>query len=127
MPNGVDHVKACLDSIGVKPSDLDMILLTHEHVDHAGGVPEFCEHAIVAAHRLAANKLTLKDEFVLMGKAFGAKSEAFHIDVLLSENTTINLGNYELQVIHTPGHCSGVICFYAVSYTHLTLPTILLV
>ncbi len=67
---------------------------------------------MVAAHRLAANKLTLQDEFVLMNKAFGSQADVFHIDILLSENTVINLGNYELHVIHTPGHCSGAVCFY---------------
>ena len=47
-----------------------------------------------------------------MNKAFGSVADEFHIDLFLNEGTTINLGNYELQVISTPGHCSGAICFY---------------
>ena len=112
LPDGVKSVKACLAEVGLTQDDLHMMLLTHEHIDHAGGVPELGAKTIVAAHRLAANKLTLQDEFVLMNKAFGSSSDFFHIDMFLTEGTSINLGNYELQVIHTPGHCSGAVCFY---------------
>ncbi len=112
LPNGVDSVVSRLASIGVTPQDIDLVLLTHEHIDHAGGAPFFAPHAMVGAHRLAANKLTLNDEFVLMNQAFDAPSKPLHIDVFLHEGMSINLGNYELQVIHTPGHCSGAICFH---------------
>lgn len=112
LPDTTESVTASLKEVGLTPDDIDLVLLTHEHIDHAGGVPFFGKKAIVGAHRLAANKLTLKDEFVLMNKAFGSSAEPFHIDLFLTEGTTINLGNYELQVIHTPGHCSGAICFY---------------
>ena len=112
LPDGTENVVAALAEVGVTPNDIDLVLLTHEHIDHAGGVPFFGKKAMVAAHRLAANKLTLQDEFVLMNKAFGSQADVFHIDLFLSENTVINLGNYELHVIHTPGHCSGAVCFY---------------
>lgn len=112
LPDGVDAVVSALAEAGLTPDDIDLVLLTHEHIDHAGGVPYFGKKSMVAAHRLAANKLALQDEFVLMNKAFGSESDAFHIDLFLSENTIINLGNYELHVVHTPGHCSGAVCFY---------------
>jgi hydroxyacylglutathione hydrolase len=112
LPDGVESVKDCLSQVGLNADDIDLVLLTHEHIDHAGGVPVFGERALVAAHRLAANKLTLQDEFVLMNNAFGSESEKFHIDLFLAEDTTINLGNYELHVVYTPGHCSGAVCFY---------------
>jgi hydroxyacylglutathione hydrolase len=112
LPDSTDRVCDSLASVGLAPTDIDLVLLTHEHIDHAGGAPFFGRHALVAAHRLAANKLTLRDEFVLMNKAFGAVADEFRIDFFLAEENTINLGNYELQVIWTPGHCSGAICFY---------------
>jgi glyoxylase-like metal-dependent hydrolase (beta-lactamase superfamily II) len=112
LPDSTDHVCACLAGAGLAPEDIDLVLLTHEHIDHAGGAPFFGRHALVAAHRLAANKLTLRDEFVLMSGAFGAVSDEFRIDLILGEETTISLGNYELRVMATPGHCSGAVCFY---------------
>lgn len=112
LPDSIEYLCECLAEVGLSPQDIHMVLLTHEHIDHAGGAPFFAHSAIIGAHRLAANKLTLRDEFVLMNKAFDSAAEEFQIDLFLNEGTTINLGNYELQVISTPGHCSGAICFY---------------
>lgn len=112
LPDAYAHVTQCLAGLGLQPGDIDMVLLTHEHIDHAGCAPLFGQHALVAAHRLAANKLTIRDEFVVMNKAFGSAADAFHLDIFLTEDTTINLGNFELRVIHTPGHCSGAVCFF---------------
>jgi hydroxyacylglutathione hydrolase len=111
LPNTVPHLHDCLAEIGLTPQDIDVVLLTHEHIDHAGGAPSFTS-SIVAAHPLAANKLLLKDEFTLMNDAFDEKAFHFEADLIVDEGTSFNLGNYELQVLHTPGHCSGAICVY---------------
>lgn len=113
LPDARDHVVACLAELDLRPDDIDLLLLTHEHIDHAGCAPYFAHHALVGAHRLAANKLTVRDEFVLNNKAFnGIEREEFRLDLSLVEGTVINLGKYDLQVIHTPGHCSGAVCFF---------------
>lgn len=111
LPNTVPHLIDCLRDLGLRPRDIHFVLLTHEHIDHAGGAPAF-ESAVIAAHPLAANKLALKDEFTMMNGVFDEKVESFAVDLLLDEGTSIDLGNYEFQIIHTPGHCSGAICVY---------------
>lgn len=120
LPNGVESVTACLASIGITPKDIQLVLLTHEHVDHAGGVPELGCNAIIGAHRLAADKLAIRDEFALMTGALGKlNDEPFHIDLHLATGVIIDLGNYELHVIHTPGHCSGAVCFFEPNHRFL--------
>jgi len=111
LPMTVNHLADCLREIGLQLCDIDMLLLTHEHIDHAGGAPMF-ESATIAAHPLAANKLALKDEFTMMSGVFDEKATDFAADLLVDEGTSISLGNYELQILHTPGHCSGAICVY---------------
>ena len=34
------------------------------------------------------------------------------VDFWLEEGNHIDLGNYQLQVLHTPGHTSGCVCLY---------------
>lgn len=112
LPTTTAHFERCLGEIGLSRSDIKIVVLTHEHIDHAGGTPYFAGNAVIAAHRLAANKLVLKDEFALMNRAFDEEAGDFEIDFLVDEGATIDLGNFELQIMHTPGHCSGAICIY---------------
>ncbi len=100
-----------LAELGLHVTDVNLIILTHEHVDHIGATAFFHRTAVVAAHRLAANKLELQDEFVTLLKRDQA-SKPFWVDVWLEDGCIIDLENYELQVIHTPGHTSGCICLY---------------
>ena len=112
MADGFPQLKQSLGDLGLVPADINLIILTHEHFDHIGAAPLFFESALVAAHRLAANKIELQDEFVMMNKYFNLSGRSFHADVWLESDTIIELGNYKLQTLHTPGHCSGCICLY---------------
>jgi glyoxylase-like metal-dependent hydrolase (beta-lactamase superfamily II) len=106
------QLEAAMMEIGLKPSDIHFIVLTHEHFDHIGATSFFYENAVVAAQRLAANKIELQDEFVTMVKSRDSSAIAFHADVWLEHDTMIDLGNYRLRALHTPGHTSGCICLY---------------
>jgi hydroxyacylglutathione hydrolase len=112
LPTTFDLTVDALASINMMPKDIDLILLTHEHIDHAGGAVLMPPSCIVSAHRLAANKLALKDEFSLMNHAFSVNFNAFEIDIHLEQGSVIDLGSHKLEIIHTPGHCSGSICVY---------------
>ncbi len=105
-------LKRRLSELGLRVGDVNLIILTHEHYDHIGATAFFHRTAIVAAHRLAANKLELQDEFVTFSKYRNQPSKPFWVDIWLEDDSIIGLGNYELQVIHTPGHTSGCICLY---------------
>jgi N-acyl homoserine lactone hydrolase len=59
-----------LDRVGVRPADVDTILLTHNHLDHSGCVPEFrSAHVYVQRRELAryaeALELPRRFEFLL--------------------------------------------------------------
>jgi glyoxylase-like metal-dependent hydrolase (beta-lactamase superfamily II) len=101
-----------LASVGLTRDDIHIIVLTHEHLDHIGCVPFFSPRSVIAAHSMAANKIGMQDEFVLMSKSFKLNVDEYHIDFHLHHGTTIDLGGTSLQVLHTPGHSSGSICLY---------------
>jgi hydroxyacylglutathione hydrolase len=105
-------LKRRLAELGLRVRDINLIVLTHEHYDHIGATAFFHRTAVVAAHRLAANKLELQDEFVTFSKYRNQPNRPFWVDVWLEDGSIIDLGNYELQVMHTPGHTSGCICLY---------------
>jgi len=37
------YVEKALKSIGVEPSNIDIVLITHAHIDHVGGLKVFCK------------------------------------------------------------------------------------
>ena len=104
-----------LEELDLKPSQIHLILLTHEHFDHTGACSNFFETAVIGAHPLAASKISLQDEFVIMSRYLDGASKPFRADIWLQDNSYIDLGNYKVRVMHTPGHCSGCICLLELS------------
>ena len=112
MTANFPHLKASLQELNLRPKDIHFIILTHEHFDHIGTTGYFFATAVVAAHRLAANKIELQDEFVTMMKYCTSSCKPFHADLWLEDGSLIDLGNYKLHALHTPGHTSGCMCLY---------------
>jgi len=112
MASNLPNLKDCLAEVGVELANIHLVILTHEHFDHIGASCFLHESAVLAAHRLTANKLYLQDQFVMMSDYFDRLAKPFSVDISLSTDSTIELGNYRLCGIHTPGHTSGCICLY---------------
>ena len=112
MAINFDVICACLAEIGLSIDDIGIVVLTHEHIDHVGGLGNFPKHIVVAAHYRAANKLRLDDQFSMLSGAYGAKKTAGHVDIHLEDGTLIDLGGIQLRAIYTPGHCSGAMCLF---------------
>ena len=76
------------------------ILITHSHMDHLGAFSELKSRlgVPVAAHPLDAEKLPSPPE------------------MLLNDGDTVSFGNMELEVLHTPGHTPGSLCFLTGRY-----------
>jgi len=95
----------------VDPKRIKLIVNTHYHYDHTGGNKKFRDwlKSPIAAHK--ADR-----ELIEKGKTL---SESFHqvakivtIDQELRDGDIIHTENFNLSVIHTPGHSAGSICLY---------------
>ena len=51
LSSNYSHLLECLQHLGVKPSDIDMVVLSHEHLDHIGAAYHFTGKTIIAALR----------------------------------------------------------------------------
>ncbi|MBK5104021.1 MAG: MBL fold metallo-hydrolase [Burkholderiales bacterium] len=112
LPYDFPYLKTHLESLGLAPEQIHMVLLTHEHMDHVGSTPHFPASTIVAAHPRAANKIGMLDDFVMGSNTYDLTPASFHIDLQIPDDSIIDLGDCALRTIHTPGHVSGAVCFY---------------
>src|SRR5258708_25886636 len=89
-----------------------MWIQSHEHLDHLCAGYHFHGRTIIAAHRLAANKIMLRDDFSMLRKMFNEPDVPINIDIWLEEGNLLDLGNFRLNVMYTPGHTSACISLF---------------
>lgn len=89
------------------------IILTHRHFDHVGGAAELMVRfsADVYASPGEAPALIRGDEVTTGALSFGGRLVPIPVKIL-GYDSTFDLGDGGLQVIHTPGHTEGSICLY---------------
>ncbi|MGE5225409.1 MAG: MBL fold metallo-hydrolase [Planctomycetaceae bacterium] len=109
-----------LDELGVGPGDLAHVVVTHIHMDHAGGAGALLRrypHAVVWVHERGAAHLVDPKRLVAstartygeerMRALYGAMVPSPPERVrVLADGDTIDLGGRALEVLHTPGHAS---------------------
>jgi len=116
IDSGVDKnfskLQKSLLTLGLKIRDIDIVINTHEHFDHIGANRYFQDYALIAAHRFAATKISVEDRYVTMYKSGDLNAPSLKVHLWLESKSRFDLGNYSLNIIHTPGHTSGSICIY---------------
>jgi glyoxylase-like metal-dependent hydrolase (beta-lactamase superfamily II) len=90
---------------------IKLIVLTHSHADHTGGLAEVKEGtgAQLAIHEKEAESLRRPAFRMMMAPFSKAPPPA---DVLLKDGDTITIGKLNFKVLHTPGHTPGGISLY---------------
>lgn len=111
----LDDTVAILDELGVKPSEIGLIVNTHCHCDHAGGNAFFIEQAgaEVWMHAHEKARIDRHDAVGTWWRFHDTWAEFFRVDRGLEEGDTVPFGPLDLQVIHAPGHSTGQIMLYS--------------
>ncbi len=110
-PGGeIDRILAFVADEGLS---LEKILLTHAHIDHAGGTAELMQR-----ESLPVEGPHIDDKFWIDGMAEQCRMfnfpqcESFTPDRWLNDADTVTVGEETLEVLHCPGHTPGHVVFY---------------
>ncbi|EHM09713.1 Zn-dependent hydrolase, glyoxylase [Thermanaerovibrio velox DSM 12556] len=111
---GIDPGGDCpevLDFIEQMGLRLQLVMLTHGHWDHMGGLAclRKASNGGVAVHRLDGRALT--DPDVNLSAFLGSKGCFDPADRLVEDGDELSVGSMRVRVFHTPGHTPGSCCF----------------
>ncbi|MCU0886812.1 MAG: MBL fold metallo-hydrolase [Rubritepida sp.] len=105
-------VEAILQALDGEGLTLERILLTHGHIDHAGGADELRERTgipVVGPHE--ADRILL-DNLRRQGEAYGLEGARDLVpDRWLEEGEAVEIGGERFDVLHCPGHSPGSVVF----------------
>ncbi|WP_374480538.1 MBL fold metallo-hydrolase [Zoogloea sp.] len=113
-PGGdVDRIAAAIDQLGLT---VEKILLTHGHIDHAGGTAELARRLAVPVEGPEKEERFWIDALPQQSKMFGfPQVETFTPDRWLADGDTVTVGQETLDVLHCPGHTPGHVVFFSSS------------
>jgi glyoxylase-like metal-dependent hydrolase (beta-lactamase superfamily II) len=123
-PNKTDATYRAVQNAGHDPKNIRHLVLTHGHIDHAGGAAEVIQRTGARAYAHAAdldliNKGQAEHQgtsitpgvvpnlvYLFFIKPGGNTYRPFAIDQTLEDGQSLPMAT-DVEVIHSPGHCAG--------------------
>lgn len=119
-PNSAQKILKAAKKSGIAANDIDLILLTHAHSDHAGSAGELRKltGAPVAVHKDDVEMLQRGNNGAMIPVGTEARFSqpfvdrpfpAIDPDIVISSPEDLNEFNLPAKLLHTPGHSAGSI------------------
>jgi metallo-beta-lactamase class B len=108
LPDSVPVIESNIAKLGFKLSDIKILLNSHAHFDHSGGLAQLKKNTGAQLYAMEGDVSALEGGFYLgseSNKAMGAPP--VKVDKPLKDGETVTLGPIKLKANLTPGHTRG--------------------
>jgi glyoxylase-like metal-dependent hydrolase (beta-lactamase superfamily II) len=114
-------VPRILEAVGKCGIEVERILVTHGHIDHAGGVAELAERLTAPVEGPHEEDRFLIDDMSRQARTLGLpdlrscfpEARSFTPERWLEQGNRVRFGRVEMQVLHCPGHTPGHVVFFS--------------
>lgn len=106
--DSADELAAYMEQAGLKPL---AILLTHGHFDHIMAVDELRDRFGIKVYASSKEKELIEDASKNSSGMIRANF-ATHADEFFEDGAKLKFSDMECEVIGTPGHTAGSVCFF---------------
>ena len=104
-PGGdLDDIQGAIAQVGIT---IEKILLTHGHIDHAGGAEDLRKALGVKIEGPHLADKILLDALEKQGAAYNIAAKNVVPDRWLNEGDTVTVGGHVFEILHCPGHSPG--------------------
>ena len=108
MPTSAKMIEANIERLGFKPGDVKVLLNTHAHFDHAGGLAELKKDTGAKLYAAAGDRQALETGTYVGSEDVKAFDFApVKVDHVLKDGEQVRLGSIVLTAHLTPGHSGG--------------------
>jgi hydroxyacylglutathione hydrolase len=105
-------VDAILKAVAQSQVKVEKILLTHGHIDHAGGAAELRDRLKVGIEGPHTEDAFLLDALPQSGAQYGYEARVVTPDRWLREGDQVTVGALRFSVLECPGHTPGSIVLF---------------
>lgn len=124
--HSVPHLLAAVQQAGITPADIDLLIVTHVHLDHAGGAGLLMQqlpNATLVAHPRAAPHLIDPEKLIAgatavygeeeMQRSYGTLQPVPEARVrVVEDGEAVMLAGRALECVDTPGHARHHHCIW---------------
>jgi len=115
---GADLIASDIRKLGFRPSDVKILLHSHEHIDHVGGISKLQRMTGAQLYASAAAAKVFTTGTASTGDPQAGMQEPLpmaRVDRIIKDGDEVRLGDLMLTAVATPGHTPGALSWHWVS------------